>query len=108
MENMVRMSQRTENEYIGVKCGVMDQFAIGMGKSDHAILLNTSTMVYKYAELKLHDCVLIISNTNKRRGLADSKYNERHEECQGALKALQKVTDLSALCDLTVESFEKT
>jgi len=107
MEEMVRISQKTENQYIGVKCGVMDQFAIGMGKRDHAILLNTSTMVYKYAELKLEDCVLIISNTNKRRGLADSKYNERHEECQGALRALQKVTEIFSLCDLSGESFEE-
>lgn len=107
MQDMVRISQITENEYIGVQCGIMDQFSIGMGKKEHAILLNTSTMAYKYAELNLKDNLIIISNTNKRRGLADSKYNERHSECQNALEDLNKVIHVDHLCDLTVDDFEK-
>ncbi len=87
MEEMVELAQRAENNYIGVNCGIMDQFAIGMGKKEHGILLNTATMDYHYAQLDLGHYALIISNTNKRRGLGDSKYNERRAECEAALEA---------------------
>lgn len=107
MEEMVHLAQETENIYIGVNCGIMDQFASGMGKKDHGILLNTATMYYHYAHLDLGNYSLIISNTNKRRGLEDSKYNERRAECEGALKALSKVLTIQHLCDLSLEAFEQ-
>ncbi|WP_430125866.1 galactokinase, partial [Priestia aryabhattai] len=106
MVNMVKMSQQAENEFIGVNCGIMDQFAIGMGKDDHAILLNCQTLDYTYSPLELQGASLIIANTNKRRGLADSKYNERRAECERALKQLQSELSIESLGDLTPEQFE--
>ncbi len=107
MINMVKMSQQAENEFIGVNCGIMDQFAIGMGKDEHAILLNCQTLDYMYSPLELQGTSLIIANTNKRRGLADSKYNERRTECERALKQLQLKLSIKSLGDLTPEQFEQ-
>ncbi|MBM7702588.1 galactokinase [Metabacillus iocasae] len=106
MVELVKISQQAENEFIGVSCGIMDQFAIGMGKEDHAVLLNCQTLDFTYSPLKLQDASLIISNTNKRRGLADSKYNERRYECDMALRDLQKELSISSLGELTKEQFE--
>lgn len=104
---MVQLCQRAENLYIGVNCGIMDQFAIGMGKEDHAILLDCNTLDYSYAAVKLDGVKLVLANTNKRRGLADSKYNERRSECEQALSDLQKTVSIKFLCELTPEQFEK-
>lgn len=104
--NLVKFCQRAENEFIGVNCGIMDQFAIGMGKKDSAILLDCSTVDYTYSEVKLKDEVIVIANTNKRRGLADSKYNERRKECEQAIKELNKELKINSLGELTIEQFE--
>lgn len=104
---LVQWCQRAENEFIGVNCGIMDQFSIGLGKKDNAILLNCETLEYKYSPLKLGGHVLVIANTNKRRGLADSKYNERRSECEQALAGLQEKHSISALCELDAETFEQ-
>ncbi|KZZ83772.1 galactokinase [Bacillus sp. SJS] len=104
---LVKMSQHAENEFIGVSCGIMDQFAIGMGRKDSAVLLNCQTLEYQYSPLELKDSVLVISNTGKRRTLADSKYNERRSECERALKNLQTKLDIHSLGDLTAEEFEE-
>lgn len=106
MLEMIKLSQKSENEFIGVNCGIMDQFAIGMGKKNHAILLDTNILEYQYAPLELDGISIIIANTNKRRGLADSKYNERRSECEAALNALKVELDISALGDLSEEEFE--
>ncbi|KMM39406.1 galactokinase [Guptibacillus hwajinpoensis] len=106
MVEMVQLSQRAENEFVGVNCGIMDQFAIGMGKRDHALLLNCDTLEYKETPITLSHQSLIIANTNKRRGLADSKYNERRNQCEEALIALQKKLAIASLGDLTEEEFE--
>jgi galactokinase len=103
---LVKLSQKAENEYIGVQCGIMDQYAIGMGKKDHAILLDCQTLEATYSPIKLNEMALVIINTNKKRGLADSKYNERRSECQEALTKLQQVVDIESLGDLSAESFE--
>ncbi len=103
---MVKLSRAVENEYIGVNCGIMDQFIIGMGIKDHAILLDTNTLQYKHVKLDLVDYIILIGNTNKKRTLADSKYNERFNECQTALKLMQSVVDISSLGELTIEAFE--
>ena len=105
MIDMVKMSKLAENEFIGVNCGIMDQFAIGMGKKDHAILLDTNTLEYRYAPILLKDASIIIANTNKRRGLADSKYNERRSQCEEALRLLQTRLDIIALGELSEEEF---
>lgn len=104
--DLAQLARSSEHDYIGVQCGVMDQFASAMGKEGHAILLNCKDLSYEYIPLDLKDCCLVITNTNKKRQLADSKYNERFAECQKALAILQQYrTDLTALCDLTPEEF---
>ncbi|MCP8617551.1 galactokinase [Salirhabdus salicampi] len=107
MIELVKISQQAENEFIGVSCGIMDQFAIGMGQKDQAVLLNSDTLSYTYSPVKLQNEALIITNTNKRRGLADSKYNERRQQCEQALAELQTVVNITSLGDLTVEQFEQ-
>ncbi|WP_156645373.1 galactokinase [Lentibacillus sp. JNUCC-1] len=101
------LGQRVENDYIGVNSGIMDQFAISMGKKDHAILLNTDTMEYDYAPIKLDGYKIIIMNTNKQRTLAGSKYNERRTECEQALAALQTELSITSLGQLSREAFDK-
>ncbi|MBU3146792.1 galactokinase [Clostridium sp. CF012] len=107
MIDIVKRSQEAENQFIGVNCGIMDQFAVGMGKKDCAILLDTNTLKYEYANIKLDGASIVIANTNKRRGLADSKYNERRTECETALADLQTVLQIKSLCELNEEEFEK-
>ncbi|MBR4769121.1 MAG: galactokinase, partial [Lachnospiraceae bacterium] len=101
------VGQYSENHYNGVNCGIMDQFAIAMGKKDHAIFLDTATLNYTYAPIVLDSMKIVISCTNKKRGLADSKYNERRSECEQALKELQTVTDIRSLGDLDEAAFER-
>lgn len=106
MIEMVKMSQRAENQFVGVNCGIMDQFASGMGKKDHAMLLDTNTLKYAYVPIKTKGITIVIANTNKRRSLAGSKYNERRSECENALQALQQELEISSLGDLTEERFD--
>lgn len=98
MIEMVQLCREVENKYIGVNCGIMDQFAVGFGKKDRAILLNCETLEYSYAPFYTDDYTLIITNSNKRRELADSKYNERRHECESALKKLNTRIDAENLC----------
>lgn len=107
MLEMVRLSQLSENTYNGVNCGIMDQFACGMGRKNHAMLLNTTTLEYRYVPMKLDGISIVIANTNKRRSLSDSKYNERRSQCEGALSALRQKLQISSLGDLSEEEFEK-
>ncbi|XVE34067.1 galactokinase [Wukongibacter baidiensis] len=107
MLSMVQMSQKAENEFMGVSCGIMDQFAIGMGKEGSAILLDCNTLEFKYSRLDLKDSSIIITNSNKKRELVDSKYNERRSECERALSQLQKNLDINFLGELTEEEFEE-
>ena len=99
--------QYAENKYVGVNCGIMDQFAIAMGKKDSAIFLDTATLKYEYVPVKLDGIRLVIGNTNKKRGLGDSKYNERRAECEHALSEIQKVCNAASLGALDEEAFEK-
>lgn len=101
------IGQKAENDFIGVNCGIMDQFAIAMGKKDSAIFLDTSDLSFEYAPVVLKDSNIVILNTNKKRGLGDSKYNERRAECEKALEMLKTVTDINSLGDLTVEKFDE-
>ncbi len=100
------ISQYAENQFIGVNCGIMDQFAVAMGKKDHAIFLDTSNLACEYAPIRLKNARIVIASSNKKRGLGDSKYNERRSECEAALKELQTVLDITALGDLSEEEFE--
>lgn len=103
---LVKYCQEAENKFIGVNCGIMDQFAIGMGKENSAILLDCNTLNYTYSPVDLKEEVIIIANTNKRRGLADSKYNERRSECETALAELQTRLNIKSLGELSEEEFE--
>ncbi len=107
MIEMALLSQKAEHNYIGVNCGIMDQFASAMGKADHAIFLNCATLDYELVPLALGDCCLVLSNTNKKHSLGASKYNERRGECEAGLKALQTVLpNKTQLADISVEEFE--
>lgn len=106
MVSMVKMSQEAENKFIGVNCGIMDQFAIGMGAKDCAILLDCNTLEYRYSKISMNGYKLVIGNTNKKRGLVDSKYNERRAECEEALRILKEYKNVSSLGELTEEDFE--
>ncbi|MBC2855590.1 galactokinase [Cetobacterium sp. 2A] len=107
MVDMVKLSQKAENKFIGVNCGIMDQFAVGMGKKNNAILLDCNSLAYTYAPFVLENISIVIANTNKRRGLGESKYNERRASCESALKDLQESEiKITTLCDLDFESFE--
>lgn len=106
MVDIVKMSQSAENNFVGVNCGIMDQFAVGMGKKDHAIMLDCNTLDYTYVPLVLEGVKIVIGNTKKRRGLADSKYNERRQECDTALEELQAKLDIQSLCEMDGPTFE--
>lgn len=103
---LVKFCQEAENKFVGMNCGIMDQFAIGMGKEGHAILLDCNTLDYEYAPLDLKGLSIVIMNTNKRRELADSKYNERRGECERALQALQTRLNIKSLGELSSAEFE--
>ena len=105
--DMALISQFAENKFNKVNCGIMDQFAIAMGKAGHAIFLDTSNLSYEYAPVKRDNAKIVISCSNKKRGLGDSKYNERRAECEEALEELQKVIDIKTLGDLSEEAFER-
>lgn len=106
-QDLALIGQFSENKFNGVNCGIMDQFAIAMGKKEHAIFLDTSDLSYTYAPVKLQGAKIVIACSNKKRGLGDSKYNERRSECETALAELQKVVDIKSLGELSEEQFEE-
>ena len=106
-QDLALIGQFSENKFNGVNCGIMDQFAIAMGKKEHAIFLDTSDLSYTYAPVKLQGAKIVIACSNKKRGLGDSKYNERSSECETALAELQKVVDIKSLGELSEEQFEE-
>ena len=107
MIDIALFGQYSENNFNGVNCGIMDQFAIAMGKKDQAIFLDTSDLSYTYAPIKLADEKIVIACSNKKRGLGDSKYNERRAECEEALAELQTKLDIKALGELSEKEFEE-
>ena len=106
-QDLALIGQYSENKFNGVNCGIMDQFAIAMGKADHAIFLDTATLQYEYAPIKLEGAKIVISCSNKKRGLGDSKYNERRDECERALAQIKEEVEINSLGDLNEEQFEK-
>ncbi len=105
-QDLALIGQFSENQYNGVNCGIMDQFAIAMGKTDSAIFLDTADLSFEYAPIALDGAKIVILNTNKKRGLGDSKYNERRAECEAALASLQTKLSIKSLGELTEEEFE--
>lgn len=106
-QDLALIGQFSENNFNGVNCGIMDQFAIAMGKKDHAIFLDTSDLSFEYAPIKLDGAKIIISCSNKKRGLGDSKYNERRQECETALAEIQQGMGINSLGDLNEDMFER-
>ena len=107
MVDMVKMSQKAENEFVGVNCGIMDQFAVGMGKKDCAILLDCNTLEYRYSKLSMDGYSIVITNTNKKHTLSSSAYNERRSQCEHALNQLQAVKNIKSLGELTNAEFDE-
>ncbi|AGM98098.1 galactokinase [Streptococcus iniae SF1] len=105
--DLVKIGKQTENQFIGVNSGIMDQFAIGMGADKKAIYLDTNTLAYDLVPLDLGEHVIVIMNTNKRRELADSKYNERRAECEKALEELKTLLDIDTLGQLDADTFDQ-
>lgn len=105
-QDLALIGQRSENEFNGCNCGIMDQFAVAMGKKDNAIFLDTADLSFEYAPISLTGAKIIITNTNKKHKLTDSQYNARRSACEEALAEMQKVVDIKGLGDLTPEEFE--
>ena len=103
---MAKIGQYAENRFVGVNCGIMDQFAIAMGKSNHATFLDTATLEYTYAPIALAGYRIVIMNSNKVRKLEDSKYNERRSQCEAAVADICKIQPISSLGELTEEEFD--
>ena len=106
MTDLALIGQYSENNFNGCNCGIMDQFAVAMGKKDNAIFLDTSTLKYEYAPIKLKDAKIIITNSKVKHSLVDSAYNDRRRECAEALAELQAGVEIDSLGDLTPEEFE--
>ena len=106
-QDLALIGQYAENKYNGVNCGIMDQFAIAMGKEENAIFLDTADLSYEYAPIRLKDAKIVIACSNKKRGLGDSKYNERRSECETALAELKQVIECNALGNLSEKEYEQ-
>lgn len=105
MLDLVKLCQRAENDFVGMKCGIMDMFAVGLGRKDHAIFLNCDNLHFEMVPVILGDYCLVITNTNKQRRLADSKYNERRSECESAVNDLQSFKPIRNLSELDLTEF---
>ncbi len=106
MLELVQMAQYAENDFVGMNCGIMDQFASGFGKKDCAIALDCNTLEYEHVPLEMHGLKFVIANTNKKRGLVDSAYNQRRSECQQALEIIRAHRPVDCLCQLTMDQFD--
>ena len=104
--DLAKLGQECEH-YVGVNCGIMDHFASALGNDGSAIYLNTNTLNYSYVPVDFKEYQLIVINTNKKRKLTDSKYNERRQECDKSLEILKKHYDINELCDLKVEDLDR-
>lgn len=107
MIDIALYGQFSENNFNGCNCGIMDQFAVAMGKKENAIFLDTSTLSYEYAPVVLHDAKIVITNSKVKHSLVDSAYNQRRTECTEALAELQKVVEIRSLGELTKETFSR-
>lgn len=104
--DLAKIGQYSENNFNGMNCGIMDQFASAMGKKDHAIFLDTADLSYEYAPLVLNGAKIVVTNSNVKHSLVNSEYNVRRSECEKALEELQTVVKINGLGDLTEEQFE--
>jgi len=107
MIDIALIGQDAENSFNGMNCGIMDQFASAMGKKDHAIFLDTSTLHYEYAPVILEHAKIVIVNSKVKHSLVDSAYNDRRNECEEAVKELQEVVNIQKLGELSEDQFEQ-
>ena len=105
-QDLALIGQYSENNFNGMNCGIMDQFAVAMGKADNAIFLNTADLSFEYAPIHLEGAKIVIANTNKKHKLTDSQYNARRSACEESLAELQKVVNIKGLGDLSIEDYE--
>ncbi|MBP9999938.1 MAG: galactokinase [Clostridiales bacterium] len=105
-QDLAQIGQYSENNFNGMNCGIMDQFASAMGKEDCAIFLDTNSMEYEYAPVNLPDAKIVITNSKVKHSLVSSAYNDRRNECETALKDLQSQLSIRSLGELTEEAFE--
>lgn len=105
--DLVKLGMRTENEFLGLNSGILDQFAVGMAKKGYAMLLDTNTLEFEQVPVELPEHKIIIMNSMTRRELVDSEYNTRREQCEAALEQLQEVVDVKSLGELSIEAFEE-
>ena len=106
MQDIALLGQKSENQFNGMNCGIMDQFASAMGKKDCAIFLDTANLHYEYAPIVLEDAKILITNSKVKHSLVNSAYNDRRRECEQALEDLKKVVDIKTLGDLDEAGFE--
>ena len=104
---IARICQAAENNYVGVSCGIMDQFASALGKKNQAILLDTSSLEHSYVPVAMERYKIVIADSNVPHKLSASQYNERRSECERGLAMLQQAADIKALCELDSVEFEK-
>ncbi len=107
MIDLIKLSQKAENEFVGVNCGIMDQFASGMGKKNNAVFINCATLEYQNIPMEVGDNKIVISNTNKRRGLSGSKYNERRSQCELAVDLISEAKKIGFLGELSIDEFNR-
>jgi len=106
MLDLIKISQAAENNFVGMNCGIMDQFAVGMGKQNHGVFLDCATLDYELVPFHTSDYSFVVSNTNKKRGLSDSKYNERRSQCEQAVKDISVQKSISNLSVLSISEFD--
>ncbi|MBO7600546.1 MAG: galactokinase, partial [Lachnospiraceae bacterium] len=106
-EDLALIGQYSENNFNGMNCGIMDQFASAFGKKDNAIFLDTATLNYEYVPLKLKGIKIVIANTNKKHALTSSGYNDRRRESEEALKDLKEIVPINSLGELDEQAFDK-
>jgi galactokinase len=107
MIDLIKLSQSAENNFVGMNCGIMDQFAVGMGKQNHGVFLDCATLEYELVPFNISNYSFVVSNTNKKRGLSDSKYNERRAQCEQAVKDISVQKPISNLSELSAKDFDE-
>ncbi|OYD15342.1 galactokinase [candidate division WOR-3 bacterium JGI_Cruoil_03_44_89] len=106
--DIIKLARKTENEFVGVECGIMDQFASLLSKEKFALFIDCRTLDYRYVRVSLPGCAFLVCNSMVKRELAVSAYNERRRECREAVEAMKKyLPHIESLRDITAEDIKK-
>ncbi|HYV92836.1 MAG TPA: galactokinase [Chitinophagales bacterium] len=106
LKEIALLSKRAENDFVGVQCGILDQYAVALGRKNHAMFLNCVTEEHEFIPVNIGDYEFIIANTNKPRQLENSAFNDRFNECRGALQIMQRLLPVNFLADATLQQFD--